>query len=739
MVDLDPAHGDTDEIRSAARHVRARAQCLVADRTTANNQAHITADGTWTGLAADAFASTMNGLSFTTIGVVDGWDRIATALESYAARLDELKQEASTAVTSYHRCEASVVRAQADLDHAEQQRAGSTYGVQGQLTNARLALARVEAELDELVSRRTSLDNEITQLLIEAPGPGFAGWRTLTTGPDGRRLQGQQLVDVVLDLLTDGTTTSADLDLVRQFLLTHGSDPEVLAQFYSALGAQGLIELENALVTAPVLTDDDARRTSEVLSMLANGLALASQSWSAPQCRQFGSDLIDTITSAEDSALVTVPALLSASGLDPQVGLGAMQRLDQIRIDDPALFDSIATERDPLTLFGDAALAAAAVGVNEVKDLASAIFGCLSAIPADALEFFGDATSEQSTERIDYWFYQRDWSITGFEAPTELLDAIIHAPRLSEGRLEPSPLTPWADVTGLVSRALEGLGANPHYTIESLSPTAAQNIISALTPYIPEIATRAANGKTDGATSWVFSGEGVNETITLDVNLGNLARLLGIAMTQETAQATYGQALNDWKGAVIEAINSGRYPVDSIHEALRSLGAAQGMAYSYGAELANHAGDVSEQHKNNLDLLFTLFSFAPQSSSGIKAVDYVGGVLAGNTQTLFETMDPTILTDDEISQITTSTRSEAERRANVAAVSSSKASDDTGRALDLPEKYIDHLGNQSPELIVGGSYDTVANATSQLDSSDQYNVVAPGGNPAQGWTRREMP
>jgi hypothetical protein len=172
---------------------------------------------------------------------------------------------------------------------------------------------------------------------------------------------------------------------------------------------------------------------------------------------------------------------------------------------------------------------------TQVHDLATATFGLLERLPKEALAYFGNARTTESKDRIDYWFYERDWSQTGFEAPTGLLDAMTNAPALQDGRWSPDANTGWANLTAFASRALSGLGANPHYTITTITPTGAHNIASALTPYTPEIAARANNGFTERDTSSAFSEVGFVSTRTLNISLGNLSCLVGIACTNEKA------------------------------------------------------------------------------------------------------------------------------------------------------------------------------------------------------------
>lgn len=714
MVNLDPAQGDTLQVRSAATRIRGYSQGLVNDRRTANNQTAVVDGGSWTGLAADSFSATMSGLSAIAAGVVDGWDRLASALDSYATQLENLQEEADATLERYRTCDQRVATAQRNLTRAESSGTGAT-GLTGELTSARLARAQVETEITDIESRRTALDEQIATLLLEAPGGSTSQWRALTTGADGRRLTDQQIIDNILEILNDGTVTTEDLDLLRQFLLQHGSNPDMCDKFFTALGAEGFVELQEAVLAVTPVDDEDFQRARDLISALNNGLALASQQWSPATCKQYGSDLIDSIKDAESSAMVTVPGLLATSGLNPYVGLGSMERLEHIRTHDPVLFEKIGLERDPLTLSGDAGQAAWILGTGAVADLATSIFTNLSLIPAEALTFFGNPESAQSAARTDYWFYERDWSVTGFEAPTGLLSSMTSSPALQAGRYSADSTSSWASLTSFVSRAFEGLGANPNYTMTTTSATAKLNIVNALTPYMAEIAAQA-NGTTSEVTRWIFTEDGKLATITLSTNQGNLARVLGVALTDPGALRTYGTALNIWQSDVIAAINEGRIPADSLSEALSMIGSAQGLASAYGAEIASHASAVSEAHRQQLDLAFALLSLVPSVETGYKIADYVSGVVSGNMQGVLESLDPQILSPDQIRQLSTHPRTTA----------GAALRDSLATAFDLSDELTAQLGN-SPESEVYTSYDTASNAFTQLDSTGSYSIVPPGG------------
>lgn len=527
---LDPTQGDTDAMRVAVHLLNGYGQALVNDRTTADQQATIAGDGTWTGAAATDFATTMAGFSSTAAGIVDAWDRLASTLTDYASRLGSLQDEYRAVVNSL------------DPDAS--------------LSENGSALAA----LDDLRARRRALDAEIASTLVDAAGPGAALWIATTTLPGGHRLDDQTLVDTIVGRLTDGTITADDCDLVRQLLLQRGSDPALCDRLFTALGAQGTVDLLDGALTVHGLSDGDARRAQDLTALISGGLATASTAWDTTRCREFGADLVDTITDVQCSAAVTVPVLLSATGLSAQVGAGAMERVEQIRHEDPELFAHIGYERDPASLYGDAGLAAAALGVTGVTDLAASIFGNLSSDPETALDLFGNARTDASQDRIDYWFHERDWSLGGFTAPAELLASLITCPALQEGRYSIDADTPWAQVTGFSGRAFEGLGANQFFTVSSVSDAAAGHLVDALTPYIPEIAARAEMGEFKAENQLTFSGLGWIATATLDVNRGNLARLLGVTLAQGGALGSFGEAVNGWKADLVDALNAGPVP-----------------------------------------------------------------------------------------------------------------------------------------------------------------------------------
>jgi hypothetical protein len=133
-----------------------------------------------------------------------------------------------------------------------------------------------------------------------------------------------------------------------------------------------------------------------------------------------------------------------------------------------------------------------------------------------------------------------------------------------------------------------------------------------------------------------------------------------------------------------------------------------------------HAEAVSEQHRQALDATFTVLSFVPSPSTGVKVADYLTGVATGNAQSVIAGLDPQIVTDDEISRLTTEPRTVAKQKLQDSIVSE----------LALSPEQQAAIGRDASE-IVGSQYDDLANAFANPDSTGAYNIFKPGENENQ--------
>ncbi|MBM7331566.1 hypothetical protein JS562_53110, partial [Agrobacterium sp. S2] len=172
-------------------------------------------------------------------------------------------------------------------------------------------------------------------------------------------------------------------------------------------------------------------------------------------------------------------------------------------------------------------------------------------------------------------------------------------------------------------------------------------------------------------------------------------------------------------------------PLARPKERWRPIGAIQGLLASYGAEISMHAGAVSDQHQRALDLTFTVLSIIPTPSIGIDVADYLIGVAGGQAQGAIEGLDDSILTDDDISRLSTHPRDVGKERLMTS----------IDGAISLSPEQRASLANTAAET-VGSQYDAIANASANEDSTGEYNIFRPGENELHNTgstARRDMP
>lgn len=161
------------------------------------------------------------------------------------------------------------------------------------------------------------------------------------------------------------------------------------------------------------------------------------------------------------------------------------------------------------------------------------------------------------------------------------------------------------------------------------------------------------------------------------------------------------------------------------------IGAIHGLMASYGVELSMHAGAISEQHQQAVDITFTVLSIIPAPSTGVNVADYLISVASGQSQDVIASLDDSILTDDEISRISTRPRDVGKEKlmASIA-----------GQLFLSPEQQAD-IGESADETIAN-QYDTIGNLCTNKESTGEHSIFKPGedsNNNTGSTTRMDMP
>lgn len=618
----------------------------------------------WSGHAADAFATSAAGIDDSARSTAEAWQRLAAAFSDYLTALARLQDEADTI---RHR----LTRAEEERDdlHAQLSRATAAARSGDPAAVARVstltydyqdALRTVQHQWNQLAqisADRLRLDDRSATALLETPGPGAQAWSTLAY-QHGRPRPVDEVCDDLADLVLAGDLTAEDYALIDQYLALHSADPEAMAAFYDRLGPRGLTDL-----LAGMSNDSPAFRLAGVRTLperLRAGFVSASLTWDERTAQQWGARQIDRIAGADfgrtDDDRVITAWLLDTPGLNPQVALGALDRVEELRVEEPDTFariapdddllgarDRSARERFPAIFGGDPMVG---------PDLMGAVFGQLTRIPVLAREWF-DEHGEGSTT---YWFGERNWDGDQWEGPSRLLNTIVNDPGALEARADDPLGDYWSNTVAFASLAAERLGGNLNVRVGDLSSEASTAIARALGTFAPETAARFGSGANtdDGVdvVTIVVDGQEV-EVPALTGKLGNLFRLLGIATTDPGAAAHYQSVTGQYATAVLDHLTGPDHPdLDKAKDLIYGVGGLYGIAWATGQyELTKHQELVSDNARQTHAQVAALAALIPGVETGRQALDYLIGLATGTIPDLTTALDPTIISTADLQAI----------------------------------------------------------------------------------------
>lgn len=107
-------------------------------------------------------------------------------------------------------------------------------------------------------------------------------------------------------------------------------------------------------------------------------------------------------------------------------------------------------------------------------------------------------------------------------------------------------------------------------------------------------------------------------------------------------------------------------------------------------------------------------------------------------QDVIESIDPQILSGDELARLGSDPREEGGLR--VTDIAGGKLTGSLDEVLHLTPDALATLDGRTPSEVVSNSFSEAANAASNLNSTQDYSIVAPGQSVKDGATqRRDMP
>lgn len=663
MTDLHPDQAYLPSLGTAADRIEEIAERLEQSRSTAESAAGEVTAAVWSGEGAQAFVLAQGDIDQPARSGCAGYVRLATAARDYQAAMQVLQDQGDDIRSRLATAEAERDDLRERLDDA---RAAALSGggptdtgtLDHLLILAKNRVTDALASLDDLKADRRRLDDETAQRMLDAPGAAAQAWVALAYAGDRSRPI-DEVVAEVLDLARAANPSAEDYALIQQFLALYSGDAAVMAQFYRGLGPAGVTAFMATMsMENPQYLQSGA---GSLAAGLRSGFAVASTTWNDAQAVQWGRGLTDAIADADPSQTDDIRCvstfLLGATGLNPQVALGAFGRIEELRVHDPAMFDRVAPDGPPWTnadIEGAQFRFRTFTGgmLSEDGDLMGTIFRQLTQVPQLAREGFTDDTA------IDYWFGDRNWAGDGFSGPAALVDAIVNDPATLVLRSTDPEGSQWADTVAFASLAAERLGGNVAYTAGNMSDRASLSVAKMLGAFMPEITGDIGIGADQGARTLEWQVKAIVNGDLVDVpaftcNKGNLYRLLGVATVSVPAAAYYQARVGEYANSTLSYLTGPNHPdIDTAKSIANGLGGAFGMAYGLGAqEAARHAESISAEHREMLDRIAAIAGTIPGVETGRAGVDYLMQVASGQITTVGEALDPAIMSQRELDQM----------------------------------------------------------------------------------------
>lgn len=732
-----PDHGVPEVCGAAATQVDRLADALAQAAWDVDRYAGDADEHTWSGQGADAFRESVADTRRRADAAVDSWGRVSEALTTYARRLAQVQDEADGVRSRLRVAEddlddhrRSLARAKAEVLSGDGSSAGRVVALTRLIAETQRTIDARLLELDEIGRDRARQDQRTAADLLDAAGPGAQAWAGVAFRGNGTQ---RPVADVVADVLRrvgrGGELTGGDYDLLARLLAMYSGDPDVMSAFVAGLGPAGLVGLMNSFAATGGSGCGFPRSevsAPDLAAALATALATASRTWPPDEQHWFGRTLVDAtgtgVTSHPGADVVGVQVvahLLAAGGLAPRVALGALVRVEELRVDDPDRF-ALLTHTSGRHDAGSGVFAHRSIG------LAASVFAQVARIPDDALDFFASRPAEVTT----YWFGEHDWSGNRFAAPTAVLDAVVNSPSARAAHHAVPVGDAWVTVTGFASLAVEALGGNLALRVGTVSPDAARGIAAALGAYAGETAAGlvgVAEPWEGRHAFWIVCPGGVSvRAPRLAVSGGNLSRLLGIATLDPGALAVYGGHVAEYATRVRDHLTGPTHPTAAKAAALLGqVGALYGLTYaSYSLEGHLQAQEVSDRARRDLDAILTLAALVPGFSTGSGVVDYLAQVAQVGLGQVGAVRMPGVLADGELDAV-------IDRGLDSGQVAMGAFADALTAGWDqIDPPYTRDDGRPVPAAEVVGQlaldYGTVASAYSNRVGSAALDVVVPG-------------
>lgn len=569
---LQPGLGDTETLVSLASKFDLASQYALRQSSSVSG-ALAARLAMWSGTAAEAWSAALEPVCAQAQRLANGADRIAAALRSYQATVDEIQRLTGLNESSYatqmenaandgvtctirSSFEGSSCEANDDdlpgYDQADE-RAQEISAREHRAESYTHAMRSLDRAMDELVDRRKSADRRVIDSLNTAMGSDWgkkqAQFRSVgITDPAG-------MTDVALahhfasltiewnenhGLGDDG----AELD---QFLDLYEHDPGMMSDYDDALGGAGAVDLIATIAQDSGYFQKDT--AFQRANRVRNAIALGTTSWDLEESQKFvGSAITQVGRSRTIRNGAAVAFLFSGSTVfNGNIATPAIGQLDAIergvhgaQVDD-SYPGSPGLPTDTSTWLDD--WDGKHGNKTASSDPASAIFLTLSHYPERVADFLAPTWDSNATERgarFQYWFHDRSWATSKFEAPTAL---ILAAQNLTGGPLHGGD-DPVASgrAAGILAQGLTALAGNAALTMKDggidqsqISESGRTAIAIALAIQTPSMMSGVLDGQTNSSgkvnNDYVAASDDEDPVLSPDVSYFQLAKWMGIGFS----------------------------------------------------------------------------------------------------------------------------------------------------------------------------------------------------------------
>lgn len=442
----NPARGDMAAVRHFADVMNGRATALndIADRST--RAAAATESGGFLGAAGtmwrDVCRATIPPMVDQIVAVLA---RREAAARGFADIVDGMRASTIHANDLQHK--ASVARHQYEEMAPDMQ--GMYPGerlllqVESDQREARALLHRLREQRAEAEQAFASVLNDIPDvggvlskdlMLVGAALPGsmtFADVRAATAVPDA--------IAATLAVQAGGNDYADNLKALEAALSQMGDNEAAWNQYYEAIGGEAVVRLVRSLADVNIdgngVRLDNFDLAAKIAGELRHGLSVASENWDAARGEEFAQQMIDGsdgLTATDIGFFFGDPnhdclgeslTVAMATDMDRLEREGHSEKFGGY-VDGMGWSDNVVQFGMALADPGDGMTA----GV--FGDPSATIFESLSKYPEATAEWLlgGENGPEGVTERMQYWFGDRDSHQSGFLGPVSLLEGTEHLP-----------------------------------------------------------------------------------------------------------------------------------------------------------------------------------------------------------------------------------------------------------------------------------------------------------------------